>query len=217
MSSKCAFLAVMLISVSTLCHTQDKASVANAFHPFIAGGPILNGSGYTPIGVTVDTGVIVDAPHFFSYSEAGYKTGGKANDNANTSSSGHTRLLANETLARFGDWYAGVGMDWVKLYTPAYNKSSVHPKATVGREFYSGYVNKVLFSYVAAGTDWANGVQGFEAQGWWTGKHIFLRMTVGGYWYHLTLTDRTNVSMTANQLATKGMTSQFQTVLGWRF
>jgi hypothetical protein len=217
MRSKAFYLAVLIIFVSTLSHSQDKTEFTNPVHPFVAGGVILNGSGYTPVGATIDAGVIVDAPHLFSYSEAGYETGGKSSYNANISSGGHTRLLANETLARFGDWYAGMGVDWVKLYTPAYSKSNVHPKATMGHEFYSGYVNKVLISYVAPGTDWANGVQGFEAQGWWTGKHIFLRMTVGGYWYHMTVTDRTNVAMTADQRSNKSMTSQFQTVLGWRF
>jgi hypothetical protein len=42
-------------------------------------------------------------------------------------------------------------------------------------------------------------------------------MTVGGYRYHLTVTDRTDISVTAYQRANKYMTSQFQMILGWRF
>jgi hypothetical protein len=216
MRSKTKFLVIILMFIPALSHTQDKTDFTKPVHVFVAGGPILNGSGFASVGVTVDAGVIVDASHFFSYSEAGYERGGRLNDNADASSAGHTRLLANQTLARVGDWYAGVGVDWNKLYTLDHNWSSVHPKATVGREFYSGYVNKVLVSYVAPGTDWADGLQGFEAQGWWTGKHIFLRMTLGSYRYHLTVTDRTNIQMANYQRSNKSMTCQFQTVLGWR-
>ena len=217
MRSRMKFLAILLMFIPTLSHTRDKTDFTSPVHVFVAGGPILNGSGFASVGVTVNAGGIVDAPHFFSYSEAGYETSGRLNGSPDTNSAGHTRSLANQTLVRIGNWYTGVGVDWNKLYTPDHNRSNVHPKATVGREFDSGYVDKVLVSYVAPGTDWANGLQGFEAQGWWTGKHIFLRMTLGAYRYHATVTDRTNIQMRDYEWSNKSMTSQFQIVLGWRF
>ena len=201
----------LMFIVSSLCWGQ------NIVHPYVAAGAVLNGSGQDNIGGSGVTGIIVDAPHLFSYSEAGYETGGKTNDNANVSHKGHDRFLANETLFRKGDWYAGAGIDWLKLYTPAYTKSHVHPRVTVGREFHGGYVNKVLISYVHPGTDWQNGVQGVEAQAWWTFNHVFFRMTAGGYIDHDTLTDRNNKPMTAAQLSRHSLTSKAQFLIGYRF
>lgn len=226
MSTKRAFFYVaelfdVLLVLCVICflvafsHCQDAPPLT--VHPYIAGGAILNGSGQDNVGGSLAAGIQLAAPHLWTYSEAGYETGGKTNDNVNTSSAGHARLLANETLAHFGPWYAGVGIDWSKFYTPAYSKSHIHPRATVGRDFSSGYVSRVLVSYVHPGTDWQNGVQGFEAQGWWVGHHAFLRMTVGGYVCHTTLTDRTNHAMTVRQLSEHSMTSQFQALAGWRF
>jgi hypothetical protein len=206
-----ASLAAFVLLIASYTFAQ------NVVHPYVAGGAILNGSGMVPYGGDIEAGVQIDAPHLFSYTEAGYETGGKENDNDNTSTAGHTRLLENETLARIGNYYVGAGIDWSKLYTPDYTKSHVHPRLTVGREFYNGYISKVLVSYVHPGTDWQNGVQGAEVQGWWTGKHVFLRMTLGAYRYYTTVTDPTNKVLTAEQKSQHGLTSQFQTLLGVRF
>ena len=209
-----AIFAVFVLLIASCTFAQS------VVHPYVAGGFILNGAGQVPLGLSADGGVQIDAKHLFTYSEAGYETGGKSNDNDNTSSKGHTRLLSNQTLARFGNWYAGVGADYDKLYTPDYAKSSIHPKATVGREFHSGYISKLLVSYVNKGTDWQNGVTGVEAQAWWNGKHVFFRMTVGAYRYHDTVipvSEGGSSTSVARELATHHGNAVFQNLLGFRF
>ncbi len=213
MSMRSFIFAATMLLISAFSLAQ------NIVHPYVAGGFVLNGSGQDNIGGSIAGGVQIDAKHLFSYSEAGYDTGGKTNDNSNTSSVGHDRTLVNQSLVRIGDWYAGVGVDWLKFYTPAYNKSHIHPKATVGRELHNGYINKVLVSYVHPGTDWQNGVTGIEAQGWWTGKHLFLRMLVGGYRHHDTVipvSQGGSPSSVASELSHHGLTSQFQMMFGVR-
>ncbi len=187
----------------------------------VEGGVILNGSGMTAAGGLVQAGPYWDAKHFLFISEAGYSTGGKVDDNSNTSSKGHTRRLQSDLLFKKGQYFFGVGTSWSKFYTPDYTKSSVHPRIDVGRDFTGGYVNRVLVSYVGAGTDTANAIQGFEARAYWfLGKHAFARVVAGGYFGHTTVipvSQGGSPQSVASELASKTATSQAQFTLGCRF
>lgn len=199
-------LAIMLC-VASLAQAQRP-------QPWVAGGAILNGSGQDNIGWVADGGVQWDTAHFLTIEQAQYSTGGKTNDNDNTSSAGHDRSLQGDTYVRVKSWGFGPGVSWSKLYTPAYTKSSVHPRFGVDKEFQIG---RLTITYVHPGTDWINGVQGFEG-GLWLGKgHFFYRTVLGAYWFHSTVTDRSNKQLTAAEKSVIGPTSQLTASMGFRF
>lgn len=212
-------IAKLLVILTLL--TTAFAQTTNRPQAVLEGGAILNGSGMTAAGGMVQAGPYWDAKHFLSISEAGYSTGGKTDDNANTSSKGHTRRLQSDLMLKSGNYFFGAGASWSKLYTPDYTKSSVHPRIDVGRDFSGGYVSRVLVSYVGAGTDKANAIQGFEARAYWfLGKHVFARVVAGGYFGHATVipvSQGGSPQSVASELASKTVTSQAQFTLGWRF
>jgi hypothetical protein len=201
----------LVLSLSAMAQVQ----------PFVAGGGVLNGGGYVANGGALVTGVHFSGEHFLVDPEGGYETGGKNDDNDNTSSSGHTRYLKGDALVRFGKYYVGSGASWSKLYTPDYTKGSVHPRFTVGRDF-NKYFDRVLVSYVQTGTDTSNGLQGIDAQAYWFfgSKHIFLRMDLNADFGHETVIPVSQggspQSVTAEK-AQKIVSSSFQTVFGFRF
>lgn len=208
-------LIALALMLSSVCWGQ-------APRPFVAGGGILLGSGYVPAGVMAVGGVNFDAKNFHLNPEVAYETGGKDEDNANTSSSGHTRYAKSDVLFRVGKWFIGPGASWSKLYTPAYDKSSVHPRITAEKDFDGVYFDKMLFSYVQRGTDVQNGINGIETQAYWFfgQKHFFLRMDLGAYWGHATVVPVSagNSPQTVSQELSEKLTSgTFQTVVGWRF
>src|SRR5271167_302005 len=107
-------LMLVLVAMSGLAYGQ----VDGRPQPFIAGG-ISNAStfGFAAVG-----GVTEQYKHFLTVDEAGYESGGKKNDNDNTSTAGHTRYLRGDAYVRFGNWFVGPGAAWSKTYTPAYSK-----------------------------------------------------------------------------------------------
>lgn len=200
-------LLIVLVTLSACGSAQTRptpfvALGANAFD--VVGGSAVGGLDWQPASFLRTT------------DEAGYETGGKDNDNANTSSRGHDRYLRGEALVLFKGWGVGPGVSWSKLYTPAYSKTHVHPKLLV-QVPRSPYWSRLEVAYVHPGTDWQNSVQGFEASSWWMGKHAFLRLMVGGYWAHTTITAPDDPVLTAKQKAQHIPTSQAQIVMGWRF
>lgn len=205
---------LFLLMVATFTQAQ--------VHPFVAGGVEFNGAGQTDVTGVAVAGVQFTPKHFYIDPEAQYINGGKTNDNDNTSSAGHTRYLKTNALVKIGKYYVGPGVSYAKLYTPDYIKSSVHPRFTVGRDFESGYVDRLLISYVNKGTDTANGMQGFDAQAYWFfgTKHVFLRMDLQSSFGHATVIPVSKGGSTqsvANELATRVISTQFQTVFGVRF
>ena len=187
-------------------------ALAQRPQPFLAGGV----SAFDVVGGATVGGVFYDSAHFTSVDEGGYETGGKSNDNDNTSSSGHTRYLRGEAEVKFKGWGFGPGIDWSKTYTPDYSKSHVHPRAYVVFPR-TEYWSRLTVAYVHPGTDWQNGVQGFQAQVWLGSGHLFGRITAGGYWAHTTVTEPTNAVLTAEQKSQHTATSDLQGLIGWRF
>ena len=210
-----ALLFSALLSTAAIAQTTNRPQIV------VETGAILNGSGMTAAGGVAQSGIYWDASHALLISEASYSTGGKTDDNDNTSSAGHTRGLIGDALAKKGPWLFGVGASWSKLYTPDYDKSTVHPRADVGRDFHSGYVDRVLMSYVQSGTDHYNGMQGFEARAYWfIGAHAFAKMMAGGYFGHSTvipISQGGSAQSVASELASKVSTSQATLTFGWRF
>lgn len=198
---------VCLLALLSACHCQTP-------QPFVAGGLILNGAGMKPLGGNLVGGVQWDNPHLLVITEASYTTGGKTNDNDNTSSAGHTRHLDGDAYARFGTWGFGPGASWSKLYTPDYTKSAVHPRFGFVKDLPSV---RLTVNYVHPGTDWMNSVQGVDTAAWWGHGHLFLKMQFGVYQYHSTLTDRSNKPLTIAEKSQGGVMGQGQAVVGWRF
>jgi hypothetical protein len=187
---------------------------------YVAGGLNINGGGYASFGATTVGGVFYDTRYFLFDPEAGYATGGKSNDADNTSSEGHTRSLKGDFLVKVHGWYVGPGYSWSKLYTPAYDKSATHPRITVARDF-PAYVNRVLITYMPAGSDKANGTQTINAQFYWFfGKHLFYRMDFGPYWAHDTVipvSQGGSPSSVAYEKSHHVVSAAGQFALGWRF
>jgi len=180
--------------------------------PFVAGGFNL----FDEVGTSAVGGLWWSSPRFTSIDEAGYETGGKSNDLANKTHTGHDRYLRGEFEIKVKGFGFGPGISWSKSYTPAYNKTHVHPKVYAAFPR-TNYYSRLTFAYVHPGTDWQNGVQGFEGNVYWGEHHLFLRVMGGGYWCHVTVTDRTNKTLTASQKSSHQMASEMQTVVGWRF
>ena len=200
---------VLLLAVSSLCWGQRP-------QPFVAGGGVLNGSGYTADGGAAVGGLMWDTSRAFLTGEVGYETGGK--DSAGYAAKGHTRYLQGYTFLRVHNWFVGPGCSWSKLYAQGFDKAFVHPRFAVGREFHSGYLNRLLVGYVQKGTDTSNGVQGITAQAYWFfGKHAFLRMSLDGDWAHATVSPNGSPQLVQGQLTHHITTSDFQGVIGWRF
>jgi hypothetical protein len=211
----------MKILIPLLFCLLTTLSFAQMPSPFISGGVNLNGSGMSAAGGTGVAGIIWESSHFFIMPEAGYSTGGKNDDNTNTSSSGHTRYLEANTLIKTGKWYFGPGATWLKLYTPNYSKSAWNPQGTIGRDFNS-YISKIFVTYETAGTDKSNGMHGIETQLWWTfGRHFFLREKVGIWIGHATITCSDQsincIQLTAKERSERLSSGELQTIVGWRF
>ena len=208
------WLAIALLFISSF-------AVAQRPQPVLEAGGVLNGSGQSAAGGAVLAGVTLDTPHFFTLDEAGYTTGGKNNDNDNTSSAGHTRLLQGDVLAKSRRYFFGPGVAWNKLYTPDYAKSAVHPKVTIGRDFSGGYVSRVFVSYVFSGTDTANAIKGVEGRAfWYFGKHAFASMKIGGYWGHATVipvSQGGSPASVASELHSLVISGNYLGTFGWRF
>lgn len=204
-----------------LLFTFTASAQTTMVQPFVAGGIEFLPGGYVPYGGAVAGGVNFNLPHVLAVGEGGYQTGGKEDDDANTKTAGHTRNLRGDIFAHFGKWYAGPGCMWSKLYTPDYAKSAVHPRFGVGRDFNSGYVNRVIVYYVQAGTDKANNLQGVETQGYWfLGKYAFIRMDLGIYIFNATVIPESqggSAQSVAYERSQHYSTGDFQTLVGIRF
>jgi hypothetical protein len=215
---KRTLVTILLLVLASICWGSAFAQVAQ---PFVAGGLNLNGGGMVAVGGAAVGGIGLSLSHLYLDPEVGYVTGGKSNDNDNTSSAGHTRYAKADGLVKIRSWYVGTGCEWQKLYTPDYNKSSVHPRLTIGRDFHEGYVDRVFISYVQRGTDLSNGVNGLEAQGYWFfPHHLFLRMTLNvdiGHETIIPVSQGGSVQSVASELSQKITSSSFAAVMGWRF
>lgn len=204
-------LSIILLALTFL----SLPAVAQRPEPYVAVSGVIRGSGYTPFALTSDAGILYDSQRFFTFSEATYTTGGKKNDNDNTTTAGHSRSLRGEYLVKFNHWEIGPGATWSKTYTPEYAKSAVHPKATAGRDF--GHVN-FFASYLFQGTDRLNGLTGFETQAWWKfGRHLFVRNIIDVYRFHATLTDTGNAALTKAESSNKSTSGAYEIQIGWRF
>ena len=211
-------LMVMFVATVAMGQTLDRPQ------PYVLVGPAFLGSGYQPLGVNATAGVFFDSKRIMLDPEVSYTTGGKEQENPNSSTTkGHTRGAVSDMLFKTGNYYVGPGAEWSRLDTPYFAKSAVHPRFTVGRDFDSvdRYVDRVLVSYVQAGTDKANGVQGFETEAYWFfGKHAMLRALLGGYWAHGTVipvADGGSTQSVALEESQHTSTGQFQMAFGWRF
>ncbi len=212
----------VLVVVIVLClNAAFSFAWGQTVQPFVAGGASLLGGGMTSVGAVGAGGVWFNTHRLLLDPEFGYITGGKANDAVNTSSAGHTRYASTDALLKFKRLYIGPGASWGKLYTPAYTKSSWHPTVTGGFNCSCGYFDDLFVSYVTAGSDHANGMKGLDTQVYWYGgKHLFLRADIGTYWGHETvipIAEGGSAQSVASEYAQRITSSEFTTLMGWRF
>jgi hypothetical protein len=186
-------------------------------------GPSLVGNGYQSLALNGGVGLLLNSPHLLSDVEATYMNARKTDDNTLNNNKGHERSLKGRVFYRFHrDLYLGGGAQWSETSTTNYTKKGWRPTFGVGGDhFGDGYSMRWQTLYVMPGTDRANAMQGPEFQLWFpaptSDKHFFFRQTLGIYEFHTTVTDSTNLSLTAQQTADRHTAAFLDFTFGWRF
>jgi len=75
--------------------------------------------------------------------------------------------------------------------------------------------------YITPGSDHENALQGPEFQFWLPSpgskSHLFFRQTLGVYEFHTTVTDPTNLELTARQSSDRHHAGFLDFTFGWKF
>lgn len=223
--------AILIALMGPLCGTAVLAQQITP-RPFLYAGPEGMGGGYSPFALIGGAGLRIDAKHFLLDASAWYDNGHKVNDNDQPNPSGHDRGLQGAAYYRLtSGWFFGAGARWSQLSTTNYHKSGGRPTFGGGKDYFhrscpdvtcpANFSMRLGVDYVLSGTDWQNGSQGPlftlyipspSAKG-----HIFYRETVGVYRFHDTLTDRTNLIMTREQMSHHSWDSFAEFTVMYRF
>jgi len=192
-------------------------------HPMVFSGPSLVGNGYQSVAFSGGGGFLLDSSRLFSDVEGSYMNARKTNDNTVDNFSGHERFVEGRLFYRCRPTlYFGGGAQWSETSTTNYTKQAWRPTFGLGGDhFGDGYSLRWQALYIMPGTDHANGLQGPELQIWFPSpasrSHFIFRETIGIYEFHSTITDPTNVSLTAQQTSNRSTAAFLDFVVGWRF
>ena len=201
-------------------------------HPYAFAGPEAMGGGYSSFAAIAGGGFRIDSKHFLLDTNAWYDTGRKTNDNDQPNPSGHDRGLSATVDYRLSSgWFFGGGARWSELSTSNYRKSSWRPVFGGGKDYFhqrcagehcfENFSMRLGADYVLAGTDWANGSQGprisFYVPSPASKHHIFYRESVGIYRFHTTVTDRSNLELTREQMGQHSISSVVEFTMMYRF
>lgn len=184
--------------------------------PYIALGGSLNGAGYARFSGIGSAGVEWEPRYLLLTAEATYATGGKSNDNDNTSSAGHSRQAEILAAARLTHgWFAGPGVSWSKTYTPLYTKSATRPTCTIGKDMLK---SRYIVTYIDRGTDWQNGLRAIQVSARvYIRRHWFLDERFSGSWFHATITDRSNPALVKQERAEGNRAAKFESRVGFQW
>jgi len=201
--------------------------------PYVFGGAEGMGGGYAPVAAVGGAGFRIDSSHFVFDASASYDNGHKVNDNDQPNPDGHDRGLVGGAYCRIpSGWSFGVGARWSELSTTNYYKSSWKPTFGGSWDYISDHQCRVercvgSFSmqarvdYMLKGSDGQNGMQGplftlyFPSPA--VKAHIFYRETLGVYRFYETVTDRSNISLTRQQMSDHSWDSFAEFTLMYRF
>jgi hypothetical protein len=201
--------------------TWDKTSWAP--RPIVFGGPSLVGNGYQTVALNGGAGFLLNSSHLLADMEGRYMNARKTDDNTVNNQKGHERFLQSRLFYRYHrGLYFGGGAQWSETSTTNYRKQAWRPTFGLGGDhFGDGYSLRWQALYILPGTDRANAVQGPELQLWLPSpasrKHFFYRQTLGIYEFHTTVTDPTNATLTAQQIAQRHAGAFLDFTFGWRF
>lgn len=228
-------LLLLLLALSGLSFGQSNAaleprstvdnsepSAARYPHPYVYGGLQLNGAGYSPTAWLGGAGLNIELKHLIFDSSASYDTAHKTNDNTVNNDNGHDRNLEGNAFFRLNRFYLGGGASWSELSTTNYTKQAWHPDFGVGRDWLrEDFSLRGQVLYLLPGTDHLNAAQGPEFSLWLpspaTAHHFFFRDTVGIYEFHTTITDPSDVPLTAAQTRSRSVTGFANLTLMYRF
>jgi hypothetical protein len=173
------------------------------------------GGGYAPFALVGGGGVRIDSAHFLFDANSWYDTGHKTNDNDQPNPSGHDRGLMGAAYFRLpAGWSFGAGARWNELSTTNYHKSAVHPTIGGSKDYFRSncfgegcgrpFSARIAVDYLLKGTDWQNGLQGplftLCVPSPSAKAHIFFRETLGVYRVYDTVTNRTDLMLTSQQM-----------------
>ena len=135
---------------------------------------------------------------------------------------GHERFLLGRV---FYPWrrgfYFGGGAQWSETATTNYTKKQWRPAFGLGRDTFGGYGCRWQVLYITPGSDHENALQGPEFQFWLPSpgskSHLFFRQTLGVYEFHTTVTDPTNLELTARQSSDRHHAGFLDFTFGWKF
>jgi hypothetical protein len=190
------------------------------------------GGGYAPVAAMGGAGVRIDSRYFLLDASGSYDNGHKTNDNDQPNPSGHDRGLDGTAYVRlYRGWFFGGGFRWSQLSTTNYAKSGSRPTFGGGRDYFAHncarencvreFSMRLSVDYLTRGTDWQNGSQGplltFYTPSPSLKRHVFYRESFGVYIFHDTVTDRTNLSMTQQQMSNHHTDSFAEFTIMYRF
>jgi hypothetical protein len=224
------------------CFAQSTAP-APSVRPYVFGGIGLMPGGYASTAGFVGTGLDVERPKFLANVFAGYDNGHKSNDGTVNNSKGHDRYLYGTVGYRFTtNTYGLVGARWSQLSTSnyskggsAFNSSSWMPQFGAGHDwlrprfslrgealyFLPSPNETVNYPDGTHCNKCGNGTQGADFNVWIPSPvrkgHFFFHEQVLVYGFHATITEPTNASLTAAQLANRGVTASTKMTLLYRF
>lgn len=202
---------------------ESRQSVSWTPRAILLAGPSLLGNGYQNAAMSVGAGFLLNSRRILSDVEGRYTNAKKTNDNTVNNRKGHERFLQGRVFYRYRPGlYFGGGAQWSETATTNYRKAQWRPTFGGGGDhFANDYSLRWQALYVMPGTDKLNGLQGPEFQLWLpspaSGSHFFFRETVGIYQFHTTITDPTDPTLTAQQIANKGHAAFLDFTFGWRF
>jgi hypothetical protein len=169
----------------------------------------LNGAGFAPASVAIGGGFSFEPRHFILEGLATYNTARKSNDGTDNNRKGHIRSLNGQFFYRLPNyWFFGGEYGWGQLSTTNYKKQGGSPAFGGGRDlvFRDREVNaRFQVTYSPSAFDHANGSQGLNLAMYLSSplsqKRITYYQLVGMMFGHATITDPTDLVLTARQKA----------------
>jgi hypothetical protein len=202
---------------------ESRQSLSWRPRPMLLAGPSLLGNGYQTSAMSLGAGLLLNSRRMVSDVEGRYTNAKKTNDNTVGNRKGHERFLQGRAFYRYRPGlYFGGGAQWSETSTTNYTKAQWRPTFGLGGDhFGSDYSLRWQALYIMPGTDKLNGLQGPEFQFWLpspaSGRHFFFRETLGIYEFHTTITDPTDRTLTAQQIANRSHAAFLDFTFGWRF
>jgi len=218
-------------ALSVLMHAARDADMmwTSGIHPSVetSFSPPSDGYGF---GVNPSVGVALQYPHFMLGAGVGYGFVRKVDDNDQVPNEhGHTRDAEASVYWRRGRNFIGPGASWGETAVTPYRKYSWAPEIDAGHDFNALRIVASYFRSLREYTDYpslvqftpgpgqpalsnycicSNGVSGIGFDAWLALRkkapaHVFIHYSLSLGYYHETVTDPYNTTMTEQQKSNK--------------